>query len=73
MSSPCHRLIDDDLESMDAYARLVLEQPEAANPHVRQLAEIGCALVRDRRPEKRSRSSSTNTADVRRLCASVMC
>jgi hypothetical protein len=47
MSTLYDRLIDDDvLESMDAYAELILTQPEAANLHVTKLAEIVRVLYR---------------------------
>jgi hypothetical protein len=48
MSSPYDRLIDDeDLETMHAYAELVLGQlDEASRLHVAQLAQIVCVLYR---------------------------
>ncbi len=48
MSSPYDRLIDDDdLETMNAYAELLLGQlDEASRMHVAQLAQIVRALYR---------------------------
>jgi hypothetical protein len=65
LSSPYDRLIDDDdLESMNSYAELLLRQPEAANPHLANLAKAVRALYRHIRAREEIAALSIPAGDL---------